>query len=88
MTRKQIPVLLTLIAASITALLTYFNDYSLKDMSIALLATIVAFYFIGSVIKMILDSFEKKNNEEKEVPDSGEVIEKEAVTETEEEKGN
>ena len=90
MTRKQIPVLLTLIAASITALATYFNGYSLKDMTIALLATIVAFYFIGSVIKMILDSFEKKNNEakEKEASENGEVIEKEVITETEEENGN
>ncbi|MCQ2523952.1 MAG: hypothetical protein MJ123_06380 [Lachnospiraceae bacterium] len=88
MTKKEIPVLLTLTAAAITALSTYFNGYSLKEMTIALLATIVAFYFIGSVIKTILDSFDKKNSETEEVSESGEVIEKEAVPEQNEENGN
>lgn len=88
MTSKKIPVLITLMAASITALLTYFRGYSLKNMSIALLATIVVFYTIGCIVKMIIDSFEKKNSEAEKVSDSGEVIEKEATPENTEENGN
>lgn len=79
MTRKQMPMILMLVAGSVTALITYFRGYSLKNMSIALLATLVAFYFIGCIIKMMLDSFDKKNQAEKEaISEEGEVIEKDA----------
>lgn len=83
MTRKQLPLILMLIAGAVTSLTVYFRGLGLKTMSIALLATLVAFYFLGSVIKLILDSFDKKN--EDEVSEEGEVIEKEASEETEEE---
>ena len=43
-------------------------------MLIALLAALVAFYFLGTIIKMILDSFDKKNADR--VSEEGEVIEK------------
>jgi len=72
--RKQLPLLLMLIAGAITSLTVYFRGLGLKTMLIALLAALVIFYFIGSVIKMILDSFEKKN--ENRVSEEGEVIEK------------
>lgn len=81
MTRKQMPLVLMLVAGSATSLITYFRGASLKTMLIALLATLVAFYFMGSVIKMILDSFEKANETAK-VSDEGEVIEKEPDEET------
>ncbi|MBO7600128.1 MAG: hypothetical protein J6S95_03130, partial [Lachnospiraceae bacterium] len=60
---------------------------TLNAMLVALLSTLVVFYFIGCVIKMILDSFDKKN--ERKVADEGEVIEKEPVTDNEsQEDGN
>lgn len=82
MTRKQLPLLLMLIAGAITSLTVYFRGLGLKTMLIALLAALVIFYFIGSVIKMILDSFEKKN--ENRVSEEGEVIEKAPDEETNE----
>lgn len=78
------PMILMLTAGALTALLTYFKGYSLKTMSIALLATLVIFYMFGCIIRMVLDSFEKKNQEET-VSEEGEVIEKEAVATTESE---
>lgn len=63
-----------LTAAAVTALIVYFRGYGLKVMVIALLAVLVVFYFIGSVIKMVMDSYYKANEEL--VSDEGEVIEK------------
>ena len=78
MNRRQLPLLLMLIAGAITTLTVYFKGLGLKTMLIALLAALVAFYFIGSMVEYILSSFDKKNAQE--VSDEGEVIEKEAAT--------
>lgn len=76
MKRKQLPLILMLIAGAITSLTVYFKGLGLSTMLIALLAAFVTFYLIGSIIKMVLDSFDKKNQER--VSDEGEVIEKES----------
>lgn len=75
MTRKVLPLTLMLIAGAVTALISFFKGFSLTTMLIALLAVFVAFYFIGCIIRMLLDSFDKKN-EELRIKDEGEVIEK------------
>lgn len=54
-------------------------------MVIALLAVIVIFYFIGSVIELVFKKFEAQNNSK--VADEGEVIEKDAAAETGEAEG-
>lgn len=79
MSRKEMPLVLMLSAGAVTALICYFKGYDLSHMLVALLATLVVFYMMGSIIKMILDSFDKKNKEE--VSPEGEVIEKEPVPE-------
>ena len=76
--RKQLPLVLMLIAGAITTLTVYFKGLGLKTMLIALLAALVAFGFIGSLIEYILNSFDR-NETTSEVSDEGEVIEKEAV---------
>lgn len=80
MTRKQLPLVLMLLAGAVTSITVYFRGLGLKTMLIALLATLVAFYFIGSLIKMVLDSFYKEN--EAAAEDEGSVIEKEADEQT------
>jgi len=65
-----------LIAGAVTSLTVYFKDLGLKTMLIALLASFVTFYLIGTIIKMVFDSWDKKN--EDSVSDEGEVIEKES----------
>lgn len=80
MTRKQLPLVLMLLAGAVTSITVYFRGLGLKTMLIALLATLVAFYFIGSLIKMVLDSFYKEN--EAAAQDEGSVIEKEADEQT------
>lgn len=76
MDRRKLPLLLMLMAGGMTAVVTYFRGFNLMDMLIALLAVMIIFNFIGTLIKMVLDSFDKAN--EKKVSDEGEVIEKEA----------
>ena len=81
MTRRQMPLVLMLTAGLVTSLFAYFRGWKLSSMLIALLATLVIFYMIGCIIRMILDSFEKNNKEE--VAPEGEVIEKEPEPEGE-----
>jgi len=74
-----------LTAAAVTALIIYFKGAGLQTMIIALLAVMVIFYFIGSVIELIFKKFEEQNNAK--VSDEGEVIEKDATAETDEAEG-
>ena len=85
MDRKKIPAILMLTAAAATSLIIYARGEGLKKMLISLLAVMVAFYFIGTIIKMILDANDKKLNK---VSDEGEVIEKENIEEEADRKEN
>lgn len=76
MNRKTLPLMLMLIAGAVTSITVFSRNLGLQTMLIALLASLVAFYFIGSVIVYVLDSFDRKNMENS-VSDEGEVIEKE-----------
>lgn len=71
------PLLLMLVAGAVTTITVYFRGLGLTTMLIALLAVLLVFYVIGSFIVYMLDSFDKKN-EEQAVSDEGEVIEKES----------
>ena len=79
MKRKQIPALLMLSASAVTAIIVYARQMGLKVMVIALLVVLIVFYIIGTGIKIVLDSFDKKNDEQ--VSDEGEVFEKNDSTE-------
>ena len=75
MNTKKIPAFVMLLAGSVACIVTFINHYSLKDMLIVLILTLVVFLIIGLVIKAILDSFELPVEEDK-VDDEGEVVEK------------
>lgn len=91
MDRQKLPLLLMLIAGAVTSITVYFRNLGLETMLIGLLASLVSFYFIGCLIKLVLDKFDEKN-QEKKVADEGEVIEKapdeENVSENENEEGS
>lgn len=75
MNRKNLPLFLMLAAGAITAIMTFALGYSLKNKLLALLFVLVIFYFLGSLIKWLLDLFDKQNAEKEK--EEGEVIEKE-----------
>lgn len=86
MTRKNIPLILMLLAGGITCIITFVRDFPLVYRMLALLIVMFVFCFLGYVLKWILDYFEMqitKKEKEKEASE-GEVIEKTS----EEQEGN
>lgn len=61
MERKNIPILLMLVAGAVTCVFTWIQDYSLLKKLISLLVVLVIFYGMGTVIKWALDSFDREN---------------------------
>ena len=94
MNTKNVPVLIMLIAGSITSIIAYIFHYPLKTMLWVLLVVLLLFYFVGCMIKNLLDAFEKENEarrreEEEKLLEEGAVVEKEAEPdEAEENDGN
>lgn len=85
MKTKFIPATVMLLGGAVACVVTFFNHYSLNDMLVVLLLTLLVFLVLGVVIRLIFDSF--KLPSDTLVDDEGEVVEKqgEALEETQEE---
>lgn len=59
--RDTLPTILMLIAAGITSIITFVQDYSMVDKLFSLLLTILIFYFLGNIIKWTLNYFDRQN---------------------------
>ncbi len=79
MERKMIPLALMLVAGAICSIICFIQGYDAVTMLFALLIVLLVFYFLGYVIKRVMDSFEAEN--EKRSKEEGEVIAKEASEE-------
>ena len=66
MSRKNLPLLLMLIAGAITCIITYVKDYSVTAKLVSLFCVLLIFCFLGSVLMWTLDSFDRQNQEKKE----------------------
>ena len=80
--RRLIPPFVMLSAGAITSITMRILHYETKTMLIILLCVLVGFYIAGSVIKYMLDRFEKQIEEAN--MEEGEVIEKELAEEDKE----
>lgn len=76
MNRKLLPLILMLTAGAVTCIINLIRQYPLLDQLIVLFVVLVVFYILGNVFIWTLDLFESQN--EKLLPEEGEVIEKEA----------
>jgi len=74
--RKNMPLILMLVAGVVTCIITYVQKYSILEKLLSLFFVLLLFYFLGSVLKWTLDYFEEQN--EKKNAEEGEVIEKES----------
>lgn len=74
-----------LLAGAVATIVTYINHYSLEDMLVVLILTLIGFLIIGIVIKLVFDSFHIDTPDEDRVDDDGEVVEKTGETENGEE---
>lgn len=88
MNRKKMPLVLMLTAGAVTCIITFIMHYPIIWKLLTLLLVLIIFYVLGTVLKWVLDAFEKQN--EKAALDEGEVIAKEAEEGKEEnsDKGN
>lgn len=85
MKTKKIPAIVMLLAGSVACIITYLNEYNLKDMLVALVWVLILFYFLGVIIELLFEKFEIEKKPEPEVND-GEVVDKtQEVSETLEE---
>ncbi len=76
MERKNLPIILMLAAGAVTCVITFIrNDTILKKLT-ALLIVLIIFYALGTVIKWMLDEFDKRNAERNFVPEE-EILEEE-----------
>ncbi|MBE5873894.1 MAG: hypothetical protein E7287_05725 [Lachnospiraceae bacterium] len=76
MNRKYMPIILMLVAGAVTCIITFLKNYSISAKLISLAVVLVLFYTLGSVLKGLLDNFEKQND--KKSKEEGEVIQKDA----------
>lgn len=68
-----------LLAGSITSIMTYLQEYELKDMLPILLAALIVFYVLGLAVRKVLNLFVIPAEEPK--VEDGAVIEKEVEAE-------
>lgn len=64
MDKKNIPILLMLVAGAITCIITFIEKYSVLTQLLVLFIVLVIFYCIGTVIKWAFISFERRNEEQ------------------------
>ena len=81
MNTNKIPAFVMLLAGAVAVIVTYINHYSLEDMLVVLILTLIVFLILGVVIKLVFDSFHIEEPDEDRVDDEGEVVEKTELSE-------
>ena len=74
------PLLLMLIAGACTCIITLVRSYSVLASLVALFVVMLLFYCLGSAIRLLLDRFDRQN-EEKEKQEQEAKAEEAAATE-------
>ena len=84
MNRNSIPLVLMFVAGAVTGIFTFVNDYPVWEKLLSLLIVLLVFYFLGSLLCWVLDTFDIQNA--KRAKEEGEVIEKESEEQDQEKK--
>ena len=91
MNRKNMPLVLMLIAGACTCIITLVRNYSVLASLVALFAVLLLFYCLGSLIRVLLDRFDRQNEEkekqEQEEKEKALQEEEAAASEDAEQKG-
>lgn len=76
---KQLPALIMLLGGAVAVIVTYVRGFSLREILVIVLVSLLVFYILGLILKRIFDSFRirQKKEEEGSTMEEGEVIEKE-----------
>ena len=62
---RKFPLILMLVAGSFTSIMTYYFQYEIKTALLVLLSVLLIFYLLGLFLVNVIDSFDKKNEEER-----------------------
>ena len=81
---KALPAITMLFGGAVASVMTYLNHYTLTEMLVIVLVSLIGFYILGAILKKIFDSFKIPIKKEKQENSEGEVIEKEPDTGTKE----
>ena len=78
---KMFPLIIMLIAGSVTSIMTYYFEYEIKTALLVLLSVLLIFYLLGLLLINVIVSFDKKNEEERiaREQEEGMVLEKEGT---------
>lgn len=86
MDRKWMPLIMMLTAGAVTCVINLIRQYPMTDQLVVLFIVLVVFYILGCVLVWTLDLFDRQN--EKKIPEEGEVIEKEVEQDGQEKQEN
>lgn len=80
---KLFPLIIMLVAGSITSIMTYYFQYEIKTALLVLLSVLLIFYLLGLLLVNVIVSFDKKNEEVRKAKEKEEglVVEKEGIQE-------
>ena len=76
---KLIPPFLMLFAGAISSIIMFSLHYETEKMLLLLLGVMIGFYIIGSLIKLMLDIFDRQNEEKRQEEDTGKGAEPEDI---------
>ncbi len=76
MNRKNLPMVLMLLAGAITCIITFIQKFAMVERLSILFGVLVLFYLLGSILAWTLNFFDAQNEQKRK--EEGEVIEKEA----------
>ena len=91
MNRKNMPLILMLTAGACTCIVTMVQAYSVLASLVALFAVMLLFYCLGNGVRLLLDHFDRQNEEkakqEQEQEQEEKAEQEDAVSEDAQQKG-
>ncbi len=82
MNRKNLPLIIMLIAGAVISIIAFVRDYELVEKLLMLLITLIVFYGLGSLLVFTMNHFDKVNEqkrleEEKKASEEAKLAEEE-----------
>ncbi len=65
MKRKNLPIIIMLIAGAVISIITFVKDYELVEKLFMLLITLIVFYGMGSLLVFTMNHFDKVNEQKR-----------------------
>ena len=87
MNRKNMPLILMLTAGACTCIVTMVQAYSVLASLVALFAVMLLFYCLGNGVRLLLDRFDRQNEEKAKQKQEEKAEQEDAVSEDAQQKG-